>query len=389
MSGAIMILKPNWDKVQLYFSGDEYFRDLIAEIKKSQTEVILESYIFDLDPIGLRLLNALAEARARGVKVQILVDGVGSFNWLMALHDFCKKHDLQFRIYHPLPVRLSFLRKISWRSLRRILFLLKKSNKRNHRKVTIIDHKTAFLGSLNVTQVHTKEFMGAKAWRDTGIQVEGHPIGYLRRAFLDAWVTARFEKIAIKRTFLRYRTRQKADEILRLNTSMPWRYALLRDLNRRMRHAQTRILVTNAYFVPRRSVLRSLIKAAQRGVFVGLCLPAQSDVLPVRWASRSLYNRLLRAGVKIYEYQPSMMHAKTLVIDNWATVGSHNLNHRSLMHDLEAEVVLTHNEWVQPLVDQWDLDIRKSHAITKADLGKMTWWYRSLTRLAYWFRYWL
>ncbi|MGZ5279697.1 MAG: phospholipase D-like domain-containing protein [Pseudobdellovibrionaceae bacterium] len=384
-----MILKPNWEQVQLYFSGDEYFRDLIQAIGQARHEVIVESYIFDMDPIGLRLLEALALAQARGVKVQLLVDGVGSFNWVTGLHDYCQKHQIQFRIYHPLPIRISFLKKISWRSLRRILFLLKKANKRNHRKVVLIDKQKAFLGSLNISQVHTKEFLGEKAWRDTGIQVIGGPLGHLRRACLDAWVTARREKLHLRYRLTILRSRQKVDEILRLNSTIHWRYFLLRDLNRRMRTAQTRILITTAYFVPRRSVLRSLIRAAQRGVLVGLCVPAQNDILPVRWASRSLYNRLRRAGVRIYEYQPGMMHAKTLIIDDWATVGSHNLNHRSLTHDLEVEAVLDRKEWVENLVQQWDSDIQQSHQITAADLGRMTWVDRSMARLAYWFRYWL
>jgi cardiolipin synthase len=389
MNGAFMILKPNWDQVQLYFSGDEYFCDLLESIDEASKEILLESYIFDMDPVGLRILRALVAAQERGVKIHILVDGVGSFNWLISLRDFCLQHRLPFRIYHPLPFRMSFLRKISWKSLRRILFLLKKANKRNHRKVILIDQKKAFMGSLNISQVHTQEFMETKAWRDAGIQVQGGPIDHLRRACLEAWLTARRDRIFLRRNLIRLRPRQSADHILRLNSSLPWRYSLLRDLNRRMRTAQHRILITNAYFIPRRSVLRSLIKAAQRGIHVGLCLPAQSDVLPVRWASRSLYNRLLRAGVHIYEYQPRMLHAKTLIIDDWATVGSHNLNHRSLTHDLEVEVVLNKPQWVEPLVQQWDEDIQQSFAITTAELGRMSRLERMMARLAYWFRYWL
>jgi len=389
MSAVLMMLKPNWDQVQLYFSGDDYFRDLLQAIGQAHQEILLESYIFDMDPIGLRVLGALAAAQARGVKVQILVDGVGSFNWLLGLSEYCQKNQILFRIYHPLPIRMSFLRKISWRSLRRILFLLKKANKRNHRKVILIDRHKSFMGSLNISQVHTKEFMGAKAWRDTGIQVTGGPLNHLRRACMDAWVTARMEKLHLRHRLGRMRVRQKVDEALRLNSSIYWRYFLLRDLNRRMRTAQKRILITNAYFVPRRSVLRSLIKAAQRGVEVGLCLPEQIDVLPVRWASRSLYSRLLRAGVRIYEYQPQMMHAKTLIIDDWATVGSHNLNHRSLTHDLEVEAVLIQEDRIQELLHQWKRDIQHSSEVTLSDLGKMTWLSRSMARLAYWFRYWL
>lgn len=388
-----MMLKPNWDSIQLYFSGDEYFRDLIQAIQDAKEEIILESYIFNLDPIGLRILHALAAAQSRGVRVQVLVDGIGSFNWLIGIRDFCQEHHLHFRIYHPIPMQLDYLKRISWRSLRRILFLLRKANKRNHRKVILLDRKRAFLGSLNVSQVHTEEFMGKKAWRDTGVQVTGGPLPHLRKACLEAWTTARVERLLLPTTFwrtkLQSRIKQKADEVLRLNSTLKWRYFLLRDLNRRMRTAEKRILITNAYFLPRRSVLRSLIKAAQRGVYVGLCLPSVTDVPLVRWASRSLFNRLMRAGVHIYEYQENVLHAKTLVIDDWATVGSHNLNHRSLTHDLEVEVVLNRKEWVDPLIEQWENDLKHSHRVTSSDIGKLSWMDRAFARFAYWFRYWL
>ncbi len=385
------MVKPNWDSIQLYFSGDEYFRDVVKAIELAQEEIILESYIFNMDPIGMRILNALSSAQNRGVKVQILIDGVGSFNWAWSLREFCEQNLLHLRIYHPIPLRLDFIRKISWRNLRRILFLLRKINKRNHRKVVLIDRHTAFLGSLNISQVHTKEFMGDRAWRDTGIKVTGSPLVQLRKSCLEAWVTARVERLLLPSSLWRrrHRLRQRGDEVLRLNSSLKWRYSLLRDLNRRLRRAEHRILITNAYFLPRRSVLRSLRKAAQRGVYVGLCLPAISDVPPVRWASRSLYDKLLRAGVHIFEYQHQMLHAKTLVVDEWATVGSHNLNHRSLNHDLEVEVVLNQKEWVAPIMKQWEADVQQSHPVTAEDVGNLSWLERMFAHLVYWFRYWL
>jgi len=148
-------------------------------------------------------------------------------------------------------------------------------------------------------------------------------------------------------------------------------------------------LITNAYFIPRRSVLRALKKAAQRGVEVALVLPALTDVPIVQWASRSLYYRLLKAKVRIFEYQPSVLHAKTVIIDNWATVGSHNLNHRSMIHDYEVEAVLTDNQSLNELVNQWQIDVKSSQEITLESLGKFPWWTRWISRLAYWFRYWI
>jgi len=156
-----------------------------------------------------------------------------------------------------------------------------------------------------------------------------------------------------------------------------------------MKLAEKRILVTSGYFLPRKSVLRGLRRAARRGIFVGLCIPAKSDVWFVKSAAKSLYYRLLKDGVHIFEYQPRILHAKTLIIDDWGTVGSHNLNHRSLTHDLEAEAVITHPENIQKLIEAWDRDVLSSSAITLKDLGKWSWPQRLLSRFAYWFRYWI
>jgi cardiolipin synthase len=382
--------KTKWDSIQLYFSGDEYFRDVLSALSSAQKEVFIESYIFDMDPIGLRVLACLKDIATRGVKVHLTVDGVGSFNWLPGLRDYCEQNHIGFRIYHAMPIRLRYLKRISWKYLRRLLFFLRRANKRNHRKIILIDGRIAFLGSLNIAQVHTKEFMGKQAWRDTGIRVEGEALEPLLRTCQRVWSRSRF----LGRTFFRlparhHRLRQHPSQILRLNSNVRWRVGLLHDLNHRIRHAQKRILITNAYFLPRKSVLRNLRRAAEKGVFVGLCVPAHSDVTSVKWASRFLYLQMLKAGIHIFEYEPSMLHAKTLVIDHWATVGSHNLNHRSFLHDLEVEAVVSDGDSISQLIQQWDQDIKQSRAITLKHLGRMPWLHRLFARVAYWFRFWL
>jgi cardiolipin synthase len=381
----------SWQSEVLYFEGDDYFKAVIEQIKAAQHEIFLESYIYDLDVIGRQILKALGAAAQRGVTVRVLVDGIGSYNWLSPLRDECRTHKISFRIYHPLPFGTQKMRKISWRNLRLFLSLFRKINRRNHRKVIVIDRSKAFLGSFNISQVHSKKLMGKKAWRDTGIFVEGPSVHRLQRAFMTAWSKSQFRLLSKAHSPLRLKRRNlpfKAG-LIRLNSKIRWRYSLLRDLRRRMRLAQHRILIANAYFLPRQSVLRGLRRAAQRGVFVGLCIPAKSDVWFVKEATKSLYYRLLSDGVFIFEYQPTILHAKTLVIDQWATVGSHNLNHRSLTHDLEAEAVVTHPENIEKLIDKWDEDICHSVPVHLADLGKIRWWNRLLSRFIYWFRYWI
>lgn len=378
-----------WKKEQLFFSGDEYFSSVLGAIDQAQKEIFIESYIWDFDGIGSKVLLHLREAQKRGVEIRLLVDGVGSFNSLPLLRPWTYENRLPLRVYHPLPFSWSRIFKMRWRGLNGLLFLFRRINKRNHRKSILIDGDSAYLGSFNISDVHLESVHGNIAWRDTGILVEGPTVRMLRRAFAKAWGSSRFDNQVDSKALIKSKVANYPSALIRLNSSIRWRYQLLRDLSQKMNRAEKRILITNAYFLPRKSVLRGLRRAARRGIFVGLCIPAKSDVWFVKSAAKSLYARLIKDGVHIYEYQPKILHAKTLVIDDWATVGSHNLNHRSLTHDLEAEAVLTDPENITKLLEAWDLDVLSSHAVTLSDLGRWSWTQRLLSRFAYWFRYWI
>jgi cardiolipin synthase A/B len=380
---------------KLIFSGDEYFEIAIDEIRRAQSEILIESYIFDFDAIGIKILTELGLAVQRGVHVKVLVDGIGSYNWLFQLSRESRKLQIPFRVYHPVPFQLKLFTRLSWKNIKRLLFLFKKMNNRNHRKVFIFDNQRALLGSINISQVHSQVYMGEKAWRDTGVFVQFHDrhteLEKLISAFFHAWQNARiFSKEQNFSASTRKRIKnEKFPQIFRLNNRPYWRLKLLNDFKNRMNSAKDRILIANAYFIPRIIVLHLLRKAARRGLFVGLMIPQHSDVWVVDLARRSLYYRLLKDGVNIFEYLPSMLHAKTLVIDNWATVGSHNLNHRSFIHDLEVETTITDPGLVETLVTQWYNNAKFCKKITMKDLGRMPFHLRLLTRVLYWFRYWL
>jgi cardiolipin synthase len=231
--------------------------------------------------------------------------------------------------------------------------------------------------------------MGDKVWRDTGVLLEGPDIDFLVQAFMQVWGKSRAGIILNRASFQLRRSGPLQTGLLRLNSRIRWRFRLLRDLKKRVRQAQTRILITNAYFLPRKAVLSSIRKAARKGIYVGICIPAKSDVWFVKLATKSLYFRLIKSGVHVFEYQPRVLHAKTLIIDSWATVGSHNLNHRSLNHDLEAEAIITNKENIDSLIAAWDHDIANSKAITLSDLGKMGIIESLVSKVIYWFRYWI
>jgi len=388
-SPAGSVLQP---EIQIFHQGDDFFQSSLEAFRSARHEILIESYIFELDPIGESFLVELRAAVRRGVHVYILVDGIGSLNFIGSLPNDAEFQRLHFRIYHPLP----FQERWSWARLQKYFFLLQKINKRNHRKMILVDDAVVFLGSCNISKVHSRKFSGAQAWRDTHLRFQFSPgdpeIQFLKKAFFEAWRNARRPNpLRLARQLQKpgYWKRSES-RYFKLNSRIHWRFTNLHDLNRRILQATKSVRITNPYFVPQRSLFHALITAAQRGVEVCLCLPKKSDVWVVQQASRALYSRLLKEGVRIYEYEPSILHAKTLVIDqDWATVGSHNLNHRSFFHDLEVQAVFTSSECIQNLLNQWQIDLQNSRPVQLDDLNKVTFLNRIISTIIYWFRYWL
>ena len=381
--------------IQLYFSGDHYFSNILVDIRNAKSEICVESYIFNLDSIGLEIYQSLKEAKQRGVSIKILVDGVGSYNWISQLRKKCEVDNFLLRVYHPMPFEFSLLQKISWKNLRRYLYLFKRINKRNHRKLILIDNNIAYLGSFNVSQVHSEKFMGKKAWRDTGLKYTAKQndtdFKTLIQSFRNSWLRSRKVLTTDKGSFFRRfkYIRIPQSDVFRINSNPYLRFKLLRTTYAKITTARNRILITNAYFLPRMKMIRLLKRAARNGTTVHLCLPSTSDVWFVREASRFLYTNLLKSGVKIFEYQPSVLHAKSLIIDDWASIGSHNLNHRSIMHDLEIETSITEPTLIQAIVSQWNTDINNCREVSLNDLNNQSFIRNFVGRIIYMFRYWI
>ena len=381
-------LEKNWTKIEVLAAGDHYFSELVKAFRNAQQHVQIEMYIFNIDSITRGLLEELVRARARGVRVQILVDGFGSYQSIPDLSGFCSRHDLEFKIYEPFSLRQRASRKMLLTYALSLFRLLRKLNRRNHRKMVVIDSKWAFVGSMNWTQVHSRKAQGIKAWRDTAVLIEGPEVDILSQAFIVDWNRAqklgdlRFQK---KSPLLKYYDPRKS--LVRLNTGLKERWRLNRDLLRRIRHAQNRVWLTTAYFLPHRSLMHALKKAAQRGVSVQILVPGQTDVPFVKLAAFELAHKLSLAGVQIFEYQASILHAKVMILDDWVTVGSTNLNYRSLFHDLELEVVLSDPDAIELIKNQWDFDLKNSLPFDNKIYQSASWFRRFLSRMAFRLRY--
>lgn len=379
---------PGWTSFQFFHAGDEYFAAMTSLFREARTEILVETYIFEMDSLTDLLLTEMGLARKRGCRVRLLVDGFGSFPSLAALEERCRKEDIELRIFKNLPRSFaSFLSAL--RSQRgRLFHLLRLWNRRNHRKFTLVDERQLLLGSFNWTKVHSESLMGTRAWRDSGVLLEGPGLADLRAAFESAW---RLSRPKLWRRFLprierRPRPHPRAS-LLRIHEGRRLRRWFMRDLLGRFRRSERRVLIVSAYFLPTRSLIKGLIEAARRGVDVRVIVPGPSDVPAVRWAAAGLISRLIRSGVRVLEYQGRVLHAKYLLIDEWATLGSLNLNHRSFFHDFEIEAVFKEPDAVADLERQWFRDARECKPLSDPLGPGVPLWKRWAQRLAFRLRY--
>jgi len=359
-----------------------YFDELISSIRQAKHEILLEVYIFKLDSIGLSVFEALIEARKKGVRVYLMVDAIGSSESLPPLIQLSKKNGIFIKAFHPLSFNSN---------LNSFYQSLKILNKRNHRKLALIDESIVFMGSLNICQDHLK-------WQDLGLKLVT-PFEYqknphlvtLKKSFFKIWSQSKKFNYGVLKKIPKFLTLThiSISPFLR-NESVFLRFNLSRFIYKNLRSAQTRILICTPYFLPRFFLMRALYKAQKNGALISLVLPSKSDVWFVKWATQSLYKKLLKRKIKIFEFETSILHEKSLIIDDLFIIGSLNWNHRSFVHDLEIAYQTKSPETLQLATLHFDQLIKQSRPIVIDDLINHTPFYQLiLGKMIYWFRYWL
>jgi len=365
----------------IYTHAPDYFDRVIHAIESAQHSVEMEVYLFDDDLIGSRVTQALSEAAQRGISVKLLTDGVGICSNFYQIADKLNRSGVQLKIHRPLPWRFELwpFSLATNQGLQKFWYLLSFINQRDHRKLLMIDHKTVLLGSFNVSQTHLPEKLGGKDWRDTAIEIKGIDTRNIQTAFNACWLKSRKKKTAVQLTLSPFI----------FNFTRALRLRKRASLLKRIETAEEKIWLTNAYFLPDAKFLKSLLIASERGVDVRIVLPKHSDVFFIPWASSYFYSHLLNAGARLYEYQKGILHAKTILVDDWACVGSSNLNQRSLMHDLELDYSIQLEVTKQQLaLDVLD-DIKDSEELDPDNWDQNRLWQRLLgglllVLLAYW-----
>ena len=348
--------------IQLIEGGQAYFESLTQALDQAQSHVLLETYIFDVHGAAVGVAEALERAALRGVRVWLLVDGVGTPQFPDVWRTRLEKAGVECRIYLPLGT-LGLLIPSRWRRL--------------HRKLCVVDGHTAFCGGINILDDWYDPHHGtlARPRLDFAVRAQGELVGHIQDSMAQLWWRLQGAQHARDRQIPQAWRSFKAAGL-----PLPWKQSpplpdgslpssraalLLRDnvLHRNQIEraylkaiglARHEVLIANAYFLPGRRLRQALVHAARRGVRVRLLVQGRYEYFMQYHAARPVYGTLLAAGVEIYQYDASFLHAKVAVVDAhherpWATVGSSNLDPLSLLLAREANVAVADRVFAQGL----------------------------------------
>ena len=378
------------NRIELLHNGGEFFPALCRAIDQARLHVHLETYIFNLDDTGHCVLDKLEQACARGVKVRVVIDGFGSWENMQALRARLAVMGAQYRIYRPEPTGLARAR-LNLSRLRRL-----------HRKTVVIDRQVAFVGGINILDDYVNvpdDGAGVRPRFDFAVRIQGPLVSDVARTQRALWLRMAWRRRDDWAAFYQRLTRWR-EWRLRRDRHPPAPVAgglkaalLLRD-NIRHRHtienvylgtiarARTDILIANAYFFPGRRLRTALVLAARRGVRVRLLLQGRSEYPMQYRACRYTYDSLIEQGIEIHEYMASYLHAKVAVIDDYAMVGSANMDPFSLLLAREANVYVHDPAFASELRTAIEQEMQSdSVPVTAEHLRKRSWW----GRLADWF----
>lgn len=328
-------------------NGEETYPSMLEAIQSARTHICLETYIFRADATGIQIAEALMERARAGVEVNVIADAWGSplpAGFLRRL----RRAGVRFLLYNPV--------RISWRALKT---RFARVWRRDHRKILVVDNRVGFTGGLNIADDYASETMGGWGWRDTHLRIEGPAVAELLYIFLRTWRAEGGEPLDEDR--YRNEARRPDPKVRVLGSDLRRGRMMIRDAYlEAIRNARERLWITSAYFLPSGKLLRAIKGAARRGVDVRLMLAGTTDVPPARYAAQSFYSRLLKAGARIFEWNGTVLHAKTaLADDRWATVGSSNLDTMSLRMNLEVNAIVEDRRFNAALARLFEEDLEQ------------------------------
>jgi len=362
------------NRVTLLVDGEEAYPAMLEAIASARQTVLMDSYIFRDDTAGRIFAAALAERAQAGVRVHLTVDAVGTINVPEEFFADLRRANVAVLEYHPVA---------PWR---RGFGLLR----RNHRKLLVVDGRIGFAGGINIGGEWLSQSLGGQGWHDIHIRVEGPAVRELSRLSMATWQ---------RHTDLTFDPRLFSPEIAAVGDTGVGIVSSRERKKRRsirsayllaIRHAKRYVYIANAYFIPDRGLRRALRNAVRRGVDVRVMVPACGDILPVQLASQALFGHALRSGLRVFLWQGAMLHAKTAVIDDqWATVGSFNLDHRSWSMNLEVNVNVVEPKFAVRLREVYERDEALCEELTRVAWRARPPWKRLIERFFFLFHRWM
>lgn len=375
------------NRVTLLQDGPATYAAMFSAIESARDHINMETYILEDDDVGRRFAAVLIDKQRAGVQVNLIHDSVGTLKTPKAFFKALADAGIQVLEFNPVNPLTA---KAGW-----------DVNQRDHRKLLIVDGRTAILGGINISGVYSGGSFGSTPqprrdgasqlpWRDTDLQIDGPVAAEFQKLFLETWAKQKGPSLA-PRDYFPALTPTGDAVVHAIGGSPDEPYSLIyATLISAIDSAEQDVLLTNAYFVPDPQLLASLKAAVARGVAVKLVLPSKTDSSLVFHAGRAHYDELLRAGVQIYERQDVLLHAKTALIDGvWSTVGSTNLDWRSFLHNQEVNAVVLGKAFGQRMRAMFDADLARSKPITLAAWERRSPLLRLREQFARLWQYWL
>ncbi|WP_245430590.1 phospholipase D-like domain-containing protein [Mesorhizobium sp. WSM3868] len=338
--------------VQTLVNGDEIFPAMLQAIRSARKTINMETYIYWSGSVGYEFATSLAAKAREGVEVRVLVDWLGSLPFDEKLIQIMTRAGVRFERYRP----------IHWYTLDRV-------NNRTHRKLLIVDGRVAFTGGVGIADNWLGDARNPNEWRDTHYQIEGPAVPGFQAAFAENWLETVGETLQGENFYLPPEAAGALRAQLILSSQPNGSENMELMMLAAIAAAKDHLRIGMAYFVPDDIALQQILDARKRGVAVDVIVPnSLTDVPIVRKASRYFWGKLLEAGVRIYEFQPTMYHPKLLIVDDvWASFGSTNLDQRSLRLNDEATLNVYGKEFARTQIDLFNQDLKRSRQISLAE----------------------
>lgn len=337
---------------KLFTSNEEAWDAMLSACEKAEESIDLEQFIFVADDFGNKLIDVCEQKAKQGVKIRFIWDAAGSFSFFgEGIIEDLKKKGIELIFFKTLfPGFFKVHEYKSWYF-------------RNHRRTLVIDRKIGFTGSICVYEIF-------KNWRDTNVRIEGLVVNDMHKAFERMWDRAQGRRLP------KINSEKYSDNEFKYitNNPLPRHRRLYNHVIEAIRHSKKYVYITTPYFVPTRRFARVLRLAALRGVDVKIIIPQWSDHPLVDLASRTFFHQMLESGVKMFLYKGTMLHSKTIVIDDdWASIGTLNIDNVSLLYNFEANLITTNKKFADELVSHFAQDTLNAEEITFRNWKRRYW----------------